>query len=386
VLTDIGLQSIQTKTYGDDTKGYRIVVQTPGQRNSSYFFVKENDQYKLLDTSDQPNALALEVLDRVERNDLDGASQLLEWLRDGQSFENGDDKFAGNPFTRYWLSGHRQPDALRIKVAAAMILAQQQQTATQGMALLESLKGSVTDNADSELIDLAITVGSAVIFDYEKALTYSRLLSQHSSTSRRAFLIQSWSLRGLKRYDEAMALAQQRLQENSSDIDAQRMIAETLSSSGRYQDAYHQIQKVIENSNAGAGDFNNLSWTTLFFDNSEALDVSGATRATQLSENSPSTLHTLGSIYAEQGKIVEAHDVMFHLLDSARLDQPEDNTWFILARIAEYAGEPTIAMEYYKLVSKPKDIVVIPTSTDQLAQRRLQYLSAHKPTGSASIH
>ena len=72
--------------------GYREKVQIPGGPNLTLLVVKENGQYKLLeDTTERPNSIALEMLDRIKAGNLQGAKVLLDWLREDQHLGGGDD-------------------------------------------------------------------------------------------------------------------------------------------------------------------------------------------------------------------------------------------------------------------------------------------------------
>ncbi|MGC1421222.1 MAG: DUF3857 domain-containing protein, partial [Terracidiphilus sp.] len=66
VTLDLMLQAFDPKGDGNDTTGYREKVQIPGGPNLTFFVVKENGQYRLLeDTVSKPNSIALETLDRI---------------------------------------------------------------------------------------------------------------------------------------------------------------------------------------------------------------------------------------------------------------------------------------------------------------------------------
>ena len=52
VTLDIMLQAFDPKGDGDDATGYREKVQIPGGPNLTFFVVKENGQYKLLEDSE----------------------------------------------------------------------------------------------------------------------------------------------------------------------------------------------------------------------------------------------------------------------------------------------------------------------------------------------
>ena len=100
------------------------------------FVVKEDGQYKMLDTIDKPNSIALEMLDRIQAGDLKGAKALLDWMREDLHLEGGDDPLGGPVFPRFWTKGEAA-DARKMKLAAAAILVGTKPTVAQGVAILE---------------------------------------------------------------------------------------------------------------------------------------------------------------------------------------------------------------------------------------------------------
>ena len=58
------------------------------------------------------------------------------------------------------------------------------------------------------------------------------------------------------------------------------------------------------------------------------------------------------------------------------LDEPNDEFWYVLGRIAEQYGERDIAIADYRKLKKPDRILAIPTSTWRLAQMRLKAMGA----------
>jgi hypothetical protein len=75
---------LDPKGEGDDATGYREKVEMLGGTTMTVFVVKEDGQYKVLDTLDKPNSIALEMVDRVNAGDLKGAKALLDWMREDQ--------------------------------------------------------------------------------------------------------------------------------------------------------------------------------------------------------------------------------------------------------------------------------------------------------------
>jgi hypothetical protein len=65
-------------------------------------------------------------------------------------------------------------------------------------------------------------------------------------------------------------------------------------------------------------------------------------------------------------------------MDDWNLDEPNDEVWYVLGRIAEQYGEREIAIADYRKLEKPKELLSIHTSTWQLAQVRLKAIGAEE--------
>jgi hypothetical protein len=74
------------------------------------------------------------------------------------------------------------------------------------------------------------------------------------------------------------------------------------------------------------------------------------------------------------GKAKEAHDLLLRSMDELNLDEPNDDYWYALGRIAEQYGEREIALADYRKLEKPKEPLAVPTSSYRLAQMRLKAL------------
>ncbi len=170
VTIDILLQAFDAKGDGDDASGYREKVQIPGGPNLTLFVVKENGQYKLLeDTTERPNSIALEMLDRIKAGNLQGAKVLLDWIREDQHLGGGDDTLGGLVFPRFWVKGEAA-DAQKMTLAAAALLAGTKPTAAQGVKLLEDARKSATTDREKTNIEIALAEGYSQLEDYAKLL------------------------------------------------------------------------------------------------------------------------------------------------------------------------------------------------------------------------
>ncbi len=371
VTIDIMLQAFDPKGDGDDATGYREKVQIPGGPAVTFFVVKEGGTYKLLDNSDKPNSIALEMLDRIKAGDLNGAKVLLDWIREDQHLGGGDDTLGGPVFPRFWIKGEAA-DAHKMTLAAAALMVGTKQTAAQGVKLLEDARKSTATDREKSNIELALAVGYSEIEDYAKLEQVGAGLVKEVPESRLAFLTDEEGLIGLKRYDEALALADARLKLLDGDTDALQVKMRIEASRGNYAAARGWIQKLIDQGKADASLLNSMAWFSLYTGKVDETDLSTATKATQMDHDNPAILHTLACVYAERGKTKEAHDLLLRAMDDLNLDEPDDDYWYAFGRIAEQYGERDAAISDYRKLEKPKAEIMISTSSWLLAQNRLK--------------
>jgi tetratricopeptide (TPR) repeat protein len=383
VTVDLLTQAFDPKSEGDDATGYREKVQIPGGASLTFFVVKEDGQYKLLDTSEKPNSIGLEILDRIQAGDLKGAKVLLDWLRDEAHLQGGDDPLGGPVFPRFWTKG-QAPDARKMKLAAASILVGSKPTAARGIAILEdAMKSPATDREKSN-IQLGLVAGYSVEDNFAKLLDVASDLQKQVPESSTAFMSCIEALIGLGRYDAAMALADERLKLLENDQDAWQAKMRIESGRGNYEAARAWIQKLVDQGKENANMLNSAAWFALFTAKVDQKDIDLAIKATQMAKDNAAILHTLACLYAEAGKTKEAHDLLLRGMDDLNLDEPNDDYWYAFGRIAEQYGERDIAIADYRKLQKPKEALEIPTSTYRLAQMRLKAMGVSASPAVAS--
>jgi len=380
VTEDILLQMLDPKSEGNDSTGYREKMEVLGGTTMTLFVVKEDGQYKLLDTLDKPNSIGLEMLDRINAGDLKGAKVLLDWMREDQHLEGGDDPLGGPVFPRFWIKGEAA-DARKMKLAAAAILVGTKPTVTQGVAVLEEgLKDAVNDRERSS-IQLALAGGYGLQQNFARMLDVSAALLKQEPDSKTAFIDNTLALMGLGRFDDAIALADDRLKLLENDADAFNMKIQIEANRGNYEAARGLAQKLADLGKEDATLLNNVAWDALFTGKVTQNDVQRAIRATEMQKDAAFILHTLACLYAEVGDTKDAHDVLLRAMDDWNLDEPNDEVWYVLGRIAEQYGEREIAIADYRKLKKPEDVLAIPTSTYTLAQMRLKAMGANNTAG-----
>jgi tetratricopeptide (TPR) repeat protein/transglutaminase-like putative cysteine protease len=374
ITLDLVLALAQPSSQGDDSTGYKITLWPSASFKAAIYIVKEDGRYKVLGTSDESAAVGLEVLDRLAANNLSGARTLLDWLREDSHLPGGDDPLAGAAFQRMWTIG-RDADAATMKLAAASIMTTSIETTPQALAILESARDSASGDAQKPNLLLALLGAYGNLDQYDKALAVATELAKEYPESKRAFYSESFYLRALGRYEEADAVAQDRLKRIPDDADALRALALNAVSQDDYSLAYDFDLKTTASENADPNDYNSLAWFSLFTGKTNKDDLAYALKAAQLSPKSAAVLHTLGCVYATLGKTKQAREVLLQAMDLLDLEEPDANYWYAFGLIAEQSGLTDIAASDYARLPKPKKAVEIPQSTYLLAQMRLKALA-----------
>ena len=212
------------------------------------YVVKEEGQYKILDGSEKPNAVGLELLDRLSAQDHDGARLLLDWVREEQHLAGGDDPFNGFAFPRFWTKG-KDADAAQMKLAAAAILVQSKDTAPQGIEILEAARAVAKTDAETQNLLLALRNGYVELNRYEKIWEVNSELIKQAPDSRTLFINQEFALRWLGRSSEADQFAEARLKSMPEDLDAMRALVsnavarEDYAQGRRTLSSHHRFRK-----------------------------------------------------------------------------------------------------------------------------------------------
>ena len=383
VTTDIFLEAFDPKGEGNDDIGYREKVQIPGGPSITFFVVKEGGQYKLLDSEEKPNAIGLEIVDRAKAGDLKGAKALLDWLREDSHIEGGDDPFGGPGFPRYWTKG-QAADLRKITLAGASILVGYKPTAPQGIQIFEDALKTATSDHEKTNILLALSRGYGNVENLQRQFEASSELLKQEPESRTAFFQTADALMGLDRFDDAIALADQRLKQLDDDPDALRMKMVIEAHRGNIPASLAWAHKLIDLGKDSAENENEIAWFALFGGKVGDPEIAAGIKATQLAADNPHILHTLACDYAAAGKAKEAHEVLMRSMDDLNLDEPTDDYWYALGSIAEQYGERDIAIADYRKLKRPKDWMEVPTSSYRLAQNRLKALGADQAPVSAA--
>lgn len=370
MLASIGEVSLD----GADATGYRVRMRMDAPGNGAgdvlAFVIKEGSAYKIRALGPQLEDAGEHVLALADRGDLKAARLWLGWARATFTRPTSEDVFAGLPFTHLWNPATgEEPGVEAIRVAAAALGT----PADRALAALAAARKTATGDRHVA-IELALAGGYLEAERHEAALEIARpLLAAHPREALPYFQV-STSLKGLRRFDEARRVAEERLALLPGDDEALHDLAHIASQAGAFKDARHAVEQLIEGGKAGASEYNLLAWNALFDTGATEQAIEEALKAVNMSRSgNRAILHTLAALYAEAGRPAEAFDILKKSMDAGS-GEPRAEDWYVIGRVAEQYALRDVALSAYRKVPRPR--VARADDTYTLVERRLTALSA----------
>lgn len=374
IAFDLALSNAKYSVEGDDNLGYHLIMQNPSAPVQHIFVVREEGQYKVVNLLEVIPELALQALERLDKNDVTGARKWLDWARENVHLGGGDDPLAGPVFPRFWTKGE-EADAGAIRVAALTALVR---TRYMTDHLPELVKARDNAKSDAERNNLNLALAYAYVQQErwtDLAVTSDALMKAYPD-SLVAYTFSTVADMRLKKFDDWEKLLQTRLQKHPDEADylrSQAQLEEYRNNPARARSIYKAL---IDSGKADDQDNNSYGWLALELPEPvDAESVELVEKANSLTKNSNfPIMHTLACLYAVQGKTKEARDLLLKAMDAADLAEPDSEVWFALGLIAEQYGEMDVARNLYTRVEKPK--LDGPGSSYSFAQQHLAALPA----------
>ncbi len=394
VAIDLALSVLRDTATGNDETGYRVSFALPdGSTSFEAYVIREGAEYRIAAVSQARSMLGAEALRRLERGDLKGARQWLDWAaeqqEDGQGEGASGDPIPADPFAVLWKKGAEASSANTENTeeircaAAALVNAEQDEKMLPVLMACRESAGTGNDTGNKEArrnaLDTLIVANHQAARRFAEMEAVTRRLLAAAPGSERAESLHVAALVSLGRWDEIRALAESRLQRSPGDAVGLRLLAQEALRTRNYELAEKHLMDLTAGSKARAQDFNELAWMLLELGRVDEQTVGYSQRAATLSNyGNPSGLHTLAAIYADLGKTAEAYQVILQSLAAKDDEAPESHDWYVFGRLAEQYGLPDVARGYYKKVEPPKSPEDEPMSTHALAARRLAVLGEGK--------
>ncbi|HLJ90893.1 MAG TPA: DUF3857 domain-containing protein [Candidatus Angelobacter sp.] len=384
VMADLFLSTAKYTKEGNDQQGYRVKLQFPGVENTDAFVSREDGQYRLIDLSaagSRPENIGWEALARLDRNDLQGARQVLDWAREKVHISADDDPLSGQPFPHFWTKG-QEGDADAIRTAALVLLPSIGLRAKQFAALAEA-RDHAANESQRNLLDMVLAFGYSAQQKWTDLLGVSERLTKSSPDSFIAYSLAVGAYAQLNRFDDWDKLLQDRLQKHPDDPQYVRSAALLALYRSDVAGSRKLLKSLADRGKATASDLNLYAWDALMLPGGVDKDsIEAAQRANDLTKNENfAILHTLACLYAESGRATQARDVLLKAMDAAKMDEPDSAVWFAYGKIAEQYGEIEAAQKMYARVEKSP--LELPGSNYRLAQDRLMALKGGSTTAKA---
>lgn len=375
---DIVLNNTRYSVEGNDAQGYRVTTETPGAAPQQAFVVKEGGSYKILayaiGVASSPESLGWQALELLNKNDLPGARQWLDWAREKIHMNGSDDPLAVQPFPYFWTKG-QEDDAETIRTAALVLVPSKELKGGDLQALLQERDKAKTEQEKTRL-DL---VAASAYSKQERWADLERVaarLMQAFPDSMVAFQWMTSVYAHSLRFDDWNKLVEDRMVKHRDDLDYTRSAAQLARYRGDFIKSRRLMKELADRSRATKSDLNAFAWDALFLPGEIGKEtIEAAERANQLTQNSDySIMHTLACLYAHIGKAAQARELLLKAMEG-KLEEPDSSVWLAYGQIAEAYGEPEAAEAMYARVNKAQPDV--PTSNFVLAQQRL--LALKKP-------
>lgn len=375
VAMDLGLAAMRDTVSGDDALGYRVVMaSTMGNAHRTVaFLVPEDGEYRIAASGQDPSLLGNEALHRIESGDLRAARQWLDWAYEELERGRPADPSQAPPFLSLWTKG-TEADAGQARCAAASLVGGES-SATRWQPILAACRQTAPEGPRRIALDRSLLAAHLLLGHHEEAAEISRRLLEAMPDSEPVYRILTGELMKLQRFDDLRQTADARLAKDPADVVSQEILVELAVRKGDFDGAEAISQRILDSGKAGADQYNESAWLALFRGRADERTMEMAQRAASLSEyRDYAILHTLATVYAEQGKAAEAYRLILQALE-IKDAEPGVSDWYVFGRLAEQYGLPEIARTYYEKANGGAEEDPNPVSTIHLVRKRLEELT-----------
>lgn len=367
-------------TEGDQQTGYRVLLQgnAMGRSFSTKFFeIFEEGGYKIVGNEYMLYTLGEEALLRWKSGDINGAKQWLNWSREEAALPSSDDPASGNSIHRLWKKGEENESSIPAAAASLMTFDPEPNEAVK--VLIEERKKN-DDEQWTDAIDLALLPSYFKLKKDSEVIEISNRLLKKFPMSNFLLHHLTWSMLRTSQYQEVENANKERLKSDPGNISAMRNLTLALEYSGKLDEARAMYKKMFESGKAIHEDYNRYAWDSLFRDKISDEDFEASKRAVDLAGVAgSSSLHTLASLYAEEGQVADALQAIRKSIELSGKQEPRSYDWYVFGRIAEYYDLPEVSKQFYSRVKKPDSTLTESMSAYSLAVKRLAVLQKQNP-------
>lgn len=363
---------------GDDD-GRRITISYSNgpSLKPAWYVVREPKGYRILAADLSDAALGAEALRQLDAKHAEIAARWLNWAAQDKPTANAFNSFSATPFAHLWRPGNAaQADAIR---PAAAALAAEGADPAPFVPILLAQRQNALVSAERLQLDRALATAYYRLHRWKELLEIvDRFREERRSLASYAFHRMA-ALDGLNRRDELRHFLAEMMHNPAVKSADEEILARWGCALGEFAGTQQVLRDRASRGEISPASLNELACDAALQEPPAADAIDDALAADSRTDRKPSlTPGTLALIYAEQGRISEAHDNLLRSLED-RVDPPGEAEWYTLGRIAEACGFNDIAALLYRKISAPK--LSSEHSIYSLAQRRLK---KHGPPAAAA--
>ena len=378
-LADMAVSNMHFTMDGDDSVGYKIIIESPGAAAQDVYVIKDEGQYKVAAFSasgSNVEELAPLALRSLEKGDLVAARKWLDRAREKLHVSSGDDPLSGGPFPHFWTKG--QEADLSVMRTAALVLLPSKKAKGSYLSELDRARQAAKTDLERDRLTMVMAYAESAQEHWTEMLPLTQELMKSLPSSIRAFDLAVTVYAALKRFDDWEKLVQIRIQEHPDELAYVRSSARLAAYRGQFGKSRDIIKGVIDKGQATENDLNLYAWYALLLPGPIEQDtIDQAQRANELTKSANfAILHTLACLDAQAGRTSQARDLLLKAMDVQHLEEPNSEVWFGLGVITEQYGVLDAAEKMYDRVEKPKGDY--PGTSYVIAQQHLSALRTAK--------
>ncbi len=359
LLEDV-MRSMSVAKVEGDADAWRVELEQGGPHTVVYL-AADKGVPKVIGASEATEGVGRHVLRLLARKDDTAAARVLDWLNK--------DLGGRGPLDLVW--GTNLPRTHQAMELAAAVL-------TDTSAFDRTLP--LFERCGATTMDGQAVCDFMAMLAYRKRKQWSELADHAEDWAKRSpkspmpILARAEAFAHLGKLDEADKLLADGL---VAQPDATVLINGQVTVAllrGDAAEAVRRGSKLTARPNAPSGEHNNLAWLKLVTGADLASALSDAQKSVQAEPDQPNSLHTLASIEAELGKLVDASKHVIASADGGKEVAPSEATLYVHGRILEQLGMTADAIAVYRRIPASTRPSAIPDS-NELAARRLKALT-----------
>ena len=371
LMLDQDMMDLTEVVDGDDANGYDVTLfRIP--RDYQFFVIREGGQYKLGNAKapQRPELrFAQDALQRLDRNDLVGARRALDQARaETKPATDQRDVATVAAFLGAWTKGFAGTrDDIRM---AASILLANGSSASSVLPVLQDFRKRAVLPSQRMNLDLALITAYMRTGKQDESLRLATETLQRDPFSVAYEFIEGWA-EEIERPQAFKTFLQVRLAKNPKDEDSLRLMAQIDRQLGNFDKAEAFYRSITQDPRVTrSGDMADLARLALFHDRVTETDADALRRV----PGDGKATRVLAALYAELGRTTEARQSLIQAMNMDGRAEPDNDDWYVLARIYDQLGERSAALAAYRKVAKPVKNPDRKDSAYVLAQRRIAAL------------